>query len=160
MILGGEVMDLDEVVRQHGEALLRYATGVTGNFADAQDAVQDMLIAAGEGWKDVKNMRAWLYKITLNKCLNIRRRRRWLFFSDLPAEPHEIVPIQNDMPIIMQALAPMKPLHRAILYLRAVEGYSYEELAEITAQKPATLRKIYERARQRAAVLLKNFKED
>jgi RNA polymerase sigma factor (sigma-70 family) len=58
---------------------------------------------------------------------------------------------------IFTALAPLKPQERAIIYMRTVEGYSYEELSKIMNKSQSALRKMYERAKNKAARLLEGF---
>lgn len=152
-------MDLDAIVAQYGAKLLRYAAAILGNHADAEDAVQDAFIAAYKNQSrfDGENTGAWLYKITHNICLNKKRRRAFFFLADVREEPAAKAP---EMPEVFAALVPLKPRERAILYMRIVEGYSYGELAEIMNARAATLRKLFERAKKKAAVLLDDFKEE
>src|ERR1700691_742785 len=47
-----------------------------GSFQDAEDALQDTLLAAWqglEGFEGRASVRTWLYRIATNKCLNARR---------------------------------------------------------------------------------------
>src|SRR5579859_3206364 len=47
-----------------------------GSFADAEDALQDTLLAAWQGlggFEGRASLRTWLYKIATNRCLNARR---------------------------------------------------------------------------------------
>ena len=47
-----------------------------GSVADAEDALQDTLLAAWQGigaFEGRASLRTWLYKIATNRCLNARR---------------------------------------------------------------------------------------
>ena len=47
-----------------------------GSLADAEDALQDTLLAAWQGlgaFEGRASLRTWLYKIATNRCLNARR---------------------------------------------------------------------------------------
>src|SRR5579864_5807192 len=65
-----------------------------GSFQDAEDALQDALLAAWQGLggftEERASLRTWLYKITTNRCLNARRaaRRRPAREWDMRSEEH------------------------------------------------------------------------
>ena len=47
-----------------------------GSLQDAEDALQDTLLAAWQGLGDFEeraSVRTWLYRIATNRCLNARR---------------------------------------------------------------------------------------
>ncbi|MCL2372707.1 MAG: RNA polymerase sigma factor [Defluviitaleaceae bacterium] len=154
-------MDLDNAIQLYGKKLLRYAASILGNHADAEDAIQDVFIAAynGQASFDGQNLGAWLYKITFNICMNYRRRRKLFFFADISEEPVALPHDELQMPEIMQALSPLKPQERAVLYMRTIEGYSYAQLAQIMGKREGAVRMMYMRAKQKAAVLLQKFSE-
>src|ERR1700747_3100380 len=66
-----------------------------GSFQDAEDALQDTLLAAWQGLGEFEgraSIRTWLYRIATNRCLNTRRSasRRLARGWDLPGiEPPE-----------------------------------------------------------------------
>jgi RNA polymerase sigma-70 factor (ECF subfamily) len=105
-----------------------------------------------------KNISGWLYKITYNACLDkikSKKRRRLFFFNDINEEPAVYMEDIFSMPEIMEALKPLKPNERALLYGRIMNGQSYEELSQIMDSNPAALRKQYERVKKKAAKYLK-----
>ena len=67
-----------------------------GSFQDADDALQETLLAAWQGmsaFEGRSSMRTWLYRIATNRCLNMRRSasrrqaKEWDVPGVLPPEP-------------------------------------------------------------------------
>ncbi|MCL2404840.1 MAG: sigma-70 family RNA polymerase sigma factor [Defluviitaleaceae bacterium] len=152
-------MELDELIPQYGEKLLRYATTILYSHPDAEDVVQDVFISYLQNSKraEINNIAAWLYKVTYNLCLNKikgAKRRRWSFFEDIKEEPAVHMEDSLTMPEIMEALKRLTPQERALLYGRAMDEHSYEELSHIIGASPAALRKQYERVKKKASKYL------
>jgi RNA polymerase sigma-70 factor (TIGR02960 family) len=66
---------------------------ILGSVQDAEDMVQETLLAAWrglEGYEDRDSLRAWLYRIATNRCLNALRDRR--------RRPREVPPIPFEVP--------------------------------------------------------------
>ena len=146
---------LEDLVNNYGEKLLRYATSILYNHQDAEDIVQDVFLAAYQHGSDFdgQNLQAWLYKITYNKSINKLKRRRFFVFAEMPE--NTVAPEDSGLSCeTLCALGQLKPQDRALLYARIIEGYSYEELSQQMGGTPAGLRKRYERARKKAAEYL------
>jgi RNA polymerase sigma-70 factor (TIGR02960 family) len=79
----------------HRRELLVHCYRMLGSFQDAEDALQDTLLAAWRGiggFEGRASIRTWLYRIATNTCLNARRSasRRSAREWDMPAvEPPE-----------------------------------------------------------------------
>src|SRR5690242_1650570 len=68
-----------ERVSAHAGAVARFARRLTGNHADAEDAVQETMIRALERrgeLRDAERLRPWLLAIARTTCLNARRGLR------------------------------------------------------------------------------------
>jgi len=146
--------ELEKMVDTYSEKLLRYATSILYNYQDAEDVVQDVFMAACQTAQKGDNLNAWLYKVTYNKCLNKLKRRRLLFFGGVPEDtiaPQGTTGLSDEM---YAALGTLKPHDRALIYLRIVEGYNYDELSSHMGTSPAALRKRYERAKAKLAKYL------
>jgi len=155
-------MDLEELISHYGEKLLRYATSILYSHSDAEDVVQDVFISylQSKNQSEINNMSAWLYRVTYNQCLNKikgTKRRKLFFFEDIKEEPAVYMEDNLSMPEIMDALKRLTPQERALLYGRAMNGQSYDELSQIMGASPAALRKQYERVKKKAAKYLGEY---
>jgi RNA polymerase sigma-70 factor (ECF subfamily) len=83
----------------HRRELLLHCYRMLGSFQDAEDALQDTMLAAWQGFAEFQaraSLRTWLYRIATNRCLNARRssRRRaakqWDVPGVQPPEPTRI----------------------------------------------------------------------
>lgn len=70
---------LDALLRRHHDRLWALCRRLTGDRADADDALQDALIAIARGIRRFDGRSAfgtWAYRVTTNACLDELRRRR------------------------------------------------------------------------------------
>ncbi len=150
---GGEPA-LEAVVEKYGHPILRYCHSILCDYHEAQDAVQMTFIKAYQkraSFDSGKSLSAWLYRIAYNTCIDIIRRRalRLAAAADEPQAEDNLIP-EN----IKSALLSLSHLDRSLVYARVMEQRTYDDLAEIHGKTPQALRKRYERAKKRLAVLL------
>lgn len=117
--------------------LLSFANGMLRDRGAAEDAVQQAFLELARAAPSIKgggnSLRAWLFKSVRFSCLDeIRRRKR------RPERPSKDLPdieteaeLGDGDPILHEALQRMGERHRAILVLRHVIGYSFDEIATI-----------------------------
>ncbi|NUT94472.1 MAG: RNA polymerase subunit sigma-70 [Saccharothrix sp.] len=78
----GDADAFRDLVGPHREELRLHCYRLLGSLTDAEDAVQEVLLAAWrgvDGFEGRASVRTWLYRIATNRCLNVLRdngRRR------------------------------------------------------------------------------------
>jgi len=92
----GDGEAFQELTKPYRRELQVHCYRMLGSFQDAEDALQDTLLAAWQGLggftEERASLRTWLYKIATNRCLNALRsaRRRTAKEWDVPnVEPPE-----------------------------------------------------------------------
>jgi RNA polymerase sigma-70 factor (TIGR02960 family) len=86
----GDAVAFRELTEPHRRELRVHCYRMLGSFQDAEDVLQEALLAAWQGLRGFEgraSLRAWLYKIATNRCLNARRSasRRITRAYDVPA---------------------------------------------------------------------------
>ena len=127
----------------HAAELMRFAVRLTGDYAFAQDVVQEALLRA---WKHPRILeqgdsatRAWLFTVTRNLVIDdwrTARSSREISTDNLP-ERVQVDATEGllDAWIVADALASLSPEHRAAIFGAYYLGYSIAEIAH-TEQVP------------------------
>src|SRR5215210_5287885 len=160
---------------RHRRELHVHCYRMLGNFEEAEDLVQETLLRAWRGRDRLEReewLRAWLYKIATNACLDaIKRDGRRVpslgSFRDVPwLQPYpdqlleELAPPaeQPDAAIVeretieLTFLAVMQllpPRQRAVLVLRDVLDWPASEVADLFEDSVAAVNSALQRARDR-----------
>ena len=84
-----------------------------GSFQDAEDALQDTLLAAWQGlggFEGRASLRTWLYRIATNRCLNARRSA-----SRRPAREWDVPEVEPPEPTRLGEVVWLEPFPDALL---------------------------------------------
>ncbi len=130
--------------------LMRFARGLTGDAAAAEDLAHDTLeraLARRTQWRAGTRLDSWVYRIAQNLWIDGRRKARTRGpHVDIDAA-HEIAGIdgrrafeaRTRLKEIERALAALPDEQRATVVLVHVEGYSYREAAELLDVSEGTI---------------------
>ena len=151
---------------QFARPLFLYLVGMLRFREDAEDAWQAAFLSA---WRHVGRLRrpdrfgAWLFQIARNSVRDVAlRRNTWPralgSAEDLLVARPEALPTDADA---ARLVAGLEPRTRALVLLRAVEGWSAEEVGAALSWSVATVRRRYARALEllRARVNERNSRE-
>lgn len=132
---------------------------LTGNDADAQDLVQDVLLRVRRGLATYRpgSLEAWLSRITTNVFLDEVRRRKRRPTQPLPEEPDAALAGADDVESalaaatlseeIQSALASLAEDFRVAVVLCDVVGMRYGEIADHVGAPVGTVRSRIHRGR-------------
>lgn len=148
---------MEEMIRVHGSAVYRLAYAIMRNPHDADDVFQDVFLRCAEkapAFRDEEHCRAWLLRVTINRCRSHYRSAWWKRIVPLDAAAHVAAPAPDD-PALMQALSRLPAKYRTIIHLSCHEGLETQEIAALLSIKPASVRSQLSRARSMLTALMK-----
>jgi len=175
--LGGSGLgEVDEpafsgLTERHRRELHVHCYRMLGSFQDAEDAVQETFLRAWrrrESFQGRSTVRAWLYRIATNACLDLLAARRpepatggevrWLqpypdrLLDELPAddtdEPEAVAVARETVELAyLVAVQHLAPRPRAVLILREVLGWPAKDVAELLGDSVNSVNSALQRAR-------------
>jgi len=151
--------DVEGLLRELAPRALAALVRRFGDFADAEDAVQEALLAAATQWREEglpQNPRGWLVTVAARRLTDIwradaaRRRREDLAAAREPAVPADVPELDDSLALLFLCCHPVLSPESAIpLTLRAVGGLSTAEIATAFMVPEDTMAKRISRAKQR-----------
>jgi RNA polymerase sigma-70 factor (ECF subfamily) len=168
----GDGRAFEDLARSYEAPLYRHALRLMGSAAEAEDLVQDTFLAA---WRSIgafegTSLRAWLFRIATNRGIDLIRSRQRRGESPLeledeeggprldPADPGpdlaELVSERELLAAVEAALRQLPDEQRAAVLLRDIEGFGYEEIAQITATELGTVKSRIHRGRLAVRTIL------
>ncbi|MDQ0464316.1 RNA polymerase sigma-70 factor (ECF subfamily) [Caulobacter ginsengisoli] len=131
---------LDELLRQHQQALFLHARTITGNRDDAFDALQDALLLIARrlgGLRDPRWFRAWAYRITTREAVRrLKGERRLQMLREDESKAVNIAPDPGDgrldqaMALAEAQLAKLSPAAQVAMRLHYLDSLSFVEISE------------------------------
>ena len=147
--------------RRHGAALGRLCMALLGSQAEADDAVQETLLAAHAAFDDFRNegsLRAWLFGIARRRCARAKERRGALHAATDGADlrtADDLLEVRRRAETARALLERLRPTEREALLLRYGAELSFREVGGATGIDEATARKRVSRALARLRELVK-----
>ena len=174
----GDVYAYNTLVLHYQDSVYNVAYRVMGEPAAAADATQEAFISAYKALRRFRggNFKAWLMRIVTNACYDeLRRRKRRpqtsldeivdefesspLLISENSPGPEEHRQQVEMMEAIQRCLDDLPDDQRTAAVLCDVEGYDYNEIADIMSTSLGTVKSRISRARSKLRDCLQGMAE-
>jgi RNA polymerase sigma-70 factor, ECF subfamily len=151
--------------RTHGAPLGRLCMAMLGSQAEAEECVQEVLLAAHDAfpqWRGEGSVRAFVFGIARRMCarrleMRGRRERRLRLVHDAgsaPVDPEGLLAARREAERVRDALERLKPSERDAVVMRYQGGLEYREIAASCGIDEAAARKRVSRGLLRMRELL------
>ncbi len=143
------------LVERYEHMVLRTARRLLGRMDEAQDAAEETFLRMHRylgRFDESRDLGPWLYRVVVNACRDIARRRTPLVSLDEvrekdragsrggPEEIEGVVRVAEQRRLVQAALDTLPDKERAAIVLRDVEGLPTSEVARILGSSQGTVR--------------------
>lgn len=173
----GDAVAFDRLVELYSPRVYALAYRLVDNPDDAQDIAQEAFLRVYHAlprYKAESAFSTWLYRIVTNACYDElkRRRRRPQPFTEtetaddaradaLPGgeNPEDATLRHERQRAVQQAIAALPEHFRVVLVLYDLQGFSYQEIADILRQHVGTVKSRLNRARNLLREKMRDYRE-
>ncbi len=172
----GDPAAFDALARRYRSRIFALALHLTGSRTEADDITQDAFLRA---YKNIARFEGrsefftWLYRIALNRALNVRRdqRRRITMSIDDPrltmalqvdagGDPRRTIELRETYTTLLRAFDSLSPLLRTTIALTLLQGLSYKEAAVVLDTTEGTIAwRVHEARRKMRETMTKMLKD-
>ncbi|MBI4429983.1 MAG: sigma-70 family RNA polymerase sigma factor [Ignavibacteriales bacterium] len=173
----GDEKAFEELIKRYQRQVANIIYLTLGGRDIVEDLTQEVFIRAYRSLSRFAfdaSFYSWLYRITVNLCIDEIRRRKLKrtfsldFFSEERAaaseKPSKKIQTPSDAllenekrDVVAKALQRLKPSHRSVLILREYEDLTYEEIAQTLRISLQAVKSRIFRAREEMRTLLKEY---
>lgn len=151
------ITEYNLAVTDYSDRLFRFVLKSIRDVHKAEDIVQD---SYEKLWKNVENVNAgkvksYLFTTAYHTLIdNIRKDKRSSYYEDMTMNEESHESTYSDLSeILNEAVGKLPEVQRMVLLLRDYEGYSYQEIGELTNLNESQVKVYIYRAR----VFLKKY---
>ncbi|MEJ2054040.1 MAG: sigma-70 family RNA polymerase sigma factor [Calditrichaceae bacterium] len=174
----GDNYAFDLLVKRYKDPLMNFVFRFVGDKNEAEDIVQETFLRLFKNkhyYKEIAKFSTWIYTIAGNLAkTELRKRKRRKLFSIshyMSTEKDYDIPDEETSPesdtntvitdkIIQNAIDKLSPKFKQVIVLRDIQGFSYEEIAEIVNIPLGTVKSRVNRARLKLQEDLQDLMED
>ena len=174
--LAGDEEAFEKLVLRYNSALFNFICRFLSDYDAASDILQQVFTQMYISLPNLRTgepLKAWLFQVARNRCLDELRRKRVIHFSELQASnededlsPLSIIPDNSPLPedvaerhdlqeTLQQAIASLPPKFRSVVLLRYTAQFSFSEIGRILQMPEATAKTYFQRAKPLLRAVLK-----
>ena len=169
----GDADVYEKIIQKYQSKVFGLIYNMTKNQNDIEDLAQEVFIKIYKNlgkFKGESSLYTWIYKITVNLCLDEMKKRKNVIYLDEKIEVddgevnRELPSEENSQEKLYEEKELQEKLHncinklpekqRVMIVLRDIKGFSYEEISKITDVKLGTVKSQINRARLKLKELL------
>lgn len=159
-----DTIDFKHKVFSLSERLFPMVARILGNNANAEDAIQEIMIKLWEKRKRVgqhPNIPGLVFLTARNYCIDLLKKKK-LEIDDSAMQlmilesdnGHESLEWKELNTIVKEILGKLPEQQREVLIMRDIDGYEFNEIAAATQLKVEHLRVLLSRARKQVCIEL------
>ena len=174
MMVGNEAstpLDVEALYRRHHRQVYALAWSILKNQDEALDAVHDAYVKvmrSAERFEGRSTTFSWLYRITVNVCIDMRRKKRRVYEQGLDEaterrsaaprssafEPGAALEAGELRRAIDQSIHALSKPHQEVIVMRELQGMTYEQIAEgIDCPKGTVMSRLFHARRKLRSML-------
>jgi len=143
--------DYNECVREYADRVYRFVVKNLRHEEDARDVVQ---AAFEKLWNnrqqvDAARSKSYLFTVAYHQMIDHIRKVKKIQLKESFSEETQVMdrPSNNLKKVLEKALATLNDLQRSLVLLKDYEGYSYDEIGQITGLSESQVKVYLHRAR-------------
>ena len=174
--LAGDQRAFETLVQRYSTPLFNFVYRFLGNYDQACDISQQVFLQLYLSLPTLRTgdpLKAWLFQVARNRCLDELRRKHAIHFSELELvtdeeEPSPLAAMPDTSPLpeelaehhdlqasLQRAIQALPPKFRSVVLLRYAGQLSFSEIGQALKMPEATAKTYFQRAKPllRAALL-------
>jgi RNA polymerase sigma factor (sigma-70 family) len=166
--LAGDQQAFEALVQRYSGPLFTFICRFLGEYDAACDILQQVMLQLYISLPKLRTgepLKAWLYQVARNRCLDELRRKRAIPFSelekgtdedeqsildtmqDMSPLPEEVVERRDVQDTLLKAIRALPPKFRAVVLLRYASQLSYAEIGRVLHMPEATAKTYFQRVK-------------
>ncbi len=151
--------ELERVMDQYGNDMLRLCCAYLSDRSLAEDAVQDAFVKIYKGWptfETPEGEKSWIMKVTINVCKDQLRsawKRKVTLVEEYPEMAQPEAP-ENEQGLLYRAVQALKPRYKEVILLHYYQQMRVSEISQLLGTPQSTVSVRLSRARRELEKML------